>query len=448
VLDDSELLARVEALHGMAAVRPALEDGPACFLVGGAVRDLLLGREPLDVDIAVDGDVEAVAERVAGALGGEVVAHERFGTATVVAGGVDAVNLARTRRETYAAPGALPDVEPAALADDLGRRDFTVNALALRLDGDAAGELVDRHGGRADLDAGLIRVLHERSFADDPTRLLRAVRYAARLGFALDPETERWARAAVDGGALATVSGPRIRDELLDLLAEGEAPTAVALLADLGIALALHPKLHADPDLVARARGAAARSDLRRATGADPALTALAALCVGAAVPAVPAQAADAGSAGERGSVVAGSGVAGGWSPDDSLAAWVDRLGLAAGVRDDVLQAARRGPELAIALREERRPSQLRALLDGEPAEALALALALGAPEEPVADYLTRLRDVSLDITGVDILAAGLPESPALGRALEETLARKLDGEVAGREDELRTALAIARGEA
>ncbi len=348
----------------------------------------------------------------------------------MAAGGVDAVNLARTRRETYPEPGALPEVEPATLADDLVRRDFTVNALALALNGDAAGKLVDLHGGRADLDAGLIRVLHERSFFDDPTRLLRAVRYAARLGFALEPDTERWARAAVAEGALATVSGPRVRDELLDLLAEDEAPAAVELLADLGIAAALHPDLRADPDLVARARAAAVRADLRRdvrrksaltsanlgaaETPVDPALTALAALCVGSAV-------------------------------DDSLAAWVDRLGLAAGARDDVVRAAARAPELVGLLHEEWRPSRLRALLDGEPAEALALALALGAPEEPVLAYVSRLRGVRLEIGGGDLLAAGLPESPALGRALAETLARKLDGEVAGREDELRTALAIAR---
>ncbi len=409
VLDESELFARAGALRGMEAVLPALEGGPRCFLVGGAVRDLLLERAPLDVDVAVEGDAEAVAERVAAALGGEVTVHERFGTATVSAGGVDSVNLARTRRETYPEPGALPVVEPATLADDLVRRDFTVNALALALNGDAAGELVDRRGGRADLDAGLIRVLHERSFLDDPTRLLRAVRYATRLGFRLDRDTERWARAAAAGGALATVSGPRIRDELLDLLAEDGAPGAVELLADLGIAAGLHSDLRADPDLVARARASAE-------IGADPALTALAALCV------------DVG--------------------DGSLAACVDRLGLAAGARDDVLRAARRAPELVELLREERRPSRLRALLDGEPAEALALALALGAPAEPVLDYVSRLRDVRLEIAGGDLLAAGLKESPALGRALEQTLVRKLDGEVAGREDELRMALAIARGEA
>jgi tRNA nucleotidyltransferase (CCA-adding enzyme) len=404
---ERELPERLRALRGMDAILPALEGLAPCFLVGGAVRDLLLGREPVDVDVAVEGDAEAVARRLAAALGGAVTAHERFGTATVTAGGIDAINLARTRRETYAAPGALPDVEPAQLSEDLARRDFTVNALAAPLAAERLGELVDPHGGRDDLRAGVLRVLHGGSFVDDPTRLLRAVRYAARLGFALEPDSERWARAAVADGALQTVSGPRIRDELIDLLAEHEAPRAVELLAELGIAAALHPALRADAELVAAAKLGAAE------TGADPALAALAALCSGG----VPA-------------------------------AWVDRLGLAAGERDRVVRAALRAPELADALRGDLRPSELRALLDGEPPEALALALALGAPAAPVLDYLARLRDARLEISGADLLAAGLPESPALGRALAQTLARKLDGEVDGRADELRVALAIARGEA
>jgi tRNA nucleotidyltransferase (CCA-adding enzyme) len=412
VLDEDELPDRLSALPGMGRILSALGGAAGCYLVGGAVRDLLLGREPLDIDIAVEGDAETVAQRLAEALGGEVVSHERFGTATVVAGGVDVVNLAQTRRESYAEPGALPEVEPAGLAEDLGRRDFTVNAMAVALDSDdRLGVLEDPHAGRADLGDGLIRVLHPASFSHDPTRLLRAVRYAARLGFTLEADTERWAREAVAGDALKTVSGPRIRDELIDLLAEAEAPRAVELLRDLGIDRALHSGLRADPELVASAKLGAAE------TGAYPALAALAAMAVNRP-----------------------------GAPDgDALALWIDQLGLPSGDRDAVLSAARRAPELAKALRHELRPSQLRVLLDGERPEALALALALGAPAKPILDFVSRLSMVRLEITGADLLAAGLRESPALGRALEETLARKLDGEVDGREDELRVALEIAQ---
>src|SRR5207244_1379788 len=173
---------------------PALEGIPPVYLVGGAVRDLLRRVESVDLDLAVEGDAHLAAGTVAERLGGEVVLHDRFGTATVKAPDLT-VDLAATRRETYAHPGALPDVEPATLADDLIRRDFTINAMAAGLSGDDLGRLHDPHGGQADLEAGVIRILHPDSFVDDPTRLLRAVRYEGRLGVRLVPGTERVARA-------------------------------------------------------------------------------------------------------------------------------------------------------------------------------------------------------------------------------------------------------------
>lgn len=404
MLAEAEIPDRLRALPGMERVLPALDGLAPCYLVGGGVRDLLLGARSVDLDIAVEGDAEAVARALAARLGGEVRAHERFGTATVQANGLQ-VDLAGTRREAYPEPGALPEVEPAGLGEDLGRRDFTVNALALELATDELGAVHDPHGGREDIAAGLIRVLHPRSFADDPTRLLRAVRYAARLGFSLEHETERLARAAVDSGVLTTVSGSRVRDELLDLLGEAEAPAAIELVRALGLDLALHPALRADPELVASAKLGAAE------TGADPSLTALAALCS---------------------------------AEPDVLEEWVDRLGLPAAARDAALRAARRAPELTAELSVDMRPSLLHALLTPEPPEALALALALLAPAEPVLEFVSRLRGVRLEITGADLLAAGVPESPALGRALERTLARKLDGEIDGRDAELRAALELA----
>ncbi|MDP9135422.1 MAG: hypothetical protein M3N56_11425 [Actinomycetota bacterium] len=446
MVNERELPERLRALRGMDAILPALAGGPPCFLVGGAVRDLLLDREPVDVDIAVEGDAEAVAELLAAALGGAVTGHERFGTATVTAGGIDAVNLARTRRETYPSPGALPEVEPAGLDEDLVRRDFTVNAIALALNGNRAGELSDPHDGRKDLRGGLIRILHPASFSDDPTRLLRAARYAVRLDFELEADTERDARAAAAADALRTVSGSRICDELIDLLAEDEAPRAVELLHDLGLDRALHPALHGDPELVASAKLGAAE------TGADPALAALAAL-VAATTP----QTVERGRLGDReparpsgdDGAIRPAGDDGADAADEAppLDVWIDRLGLASRARDAVLRAASEAPGLVDDLRGELRPSQLRERLDGEPPETLALALALGAPAEPILDFVSRLRGARLEITGADLLAAGLPESPALGRALAETLARKLDGEVTGRDEELRVAVEIARGD-
>jgi tRNA nucleotidyltransferase (CCA-adding enzyme) len=397
---------RVRRMPGMERLLPALEGLPPAYLVGGAVRDLLRGEDPKDVDVAVEGDARSTARAVAERLGSDAREYERFGTATVETP-TSTYNFATTRQESYDEPGALPRVTPASLAEDLGRRDFAVNAMAVGLSGDDLGHLYDPFGGVADMDAGLVRVLHERSFLDDPTRLLRALRYAARLGFALDPETERLAREAVAADALSTVSGARIRDELMDLLREVDAPSAIERMRDLEIHSALHPDLDPDPELVASAALGAT------AIGADRGIAALAALVEEA---------------------------------PEKLDLWLADLHLLAEERDAAARAARVGPRIAMTLRErERSPSELRALLAREPLEALALALALRAPSEPILRWISDLRPVRLEIAGADLLAAGVPEGPAMGRALDETLNRKLDGLVSGRDAELETALLLAR---
>ena len=405
-LTTSDLRERIRRLPGMGRLLPALAGLPPMYLVGGAVRDLLRGAHAVDLDLAVEGDARSVARALAARLGGTTREHERFGTATVRTD-VLSFDLAATRTETYDEAGALPRVAPAPLSDDLMRRDFTVNAMAIALAGDDLGHLHDPHGGLADLDAGMVRILHPGSFLDDPTRLLRAVRYESRLGFRMDDDTERRARAAVAEDAMSTVSGARVRDELIDLLTELEAPAAVERMRELGLDRGLHPALDPDPELVASASLAAV------ALGADRGRASLAALI--AAAP-------------------------------EELDEWLAGLHLDAQARDGVSRAARVAPDLARELRARARiPSELRDLLGGEPPEALALALALGAPPEPVLRWVTELSGVTLEIGGDDLLAAGVPEGPAVGRALEETLRRKLDGLVKGREDELRTALELAR---
>jgi tRNA nucleotidyltransferase (CCA-adding enzyme) len=397
---------RVRQVPGMERLLPALEGLEPAYLVGGAVRDLLRGAAATDIDIAVEGDARSVARAVAERLGSGAREYERFGTATVETPSTP-YNFATTRKETYDEPGALPRVAPAPLADDLRRRDFSINAMAVGLTGDDLGHLYDPTGGLADMDAGLIRVLHERSFLDDPTRLLRAVRYAVRLGFALDPETERLAREAAAADALSTVSGARIRDELMDLLGELDAAAGIRRMRELEIHTALHPELDPDPDLVASAALGAT------AIGADRAIAALAALTEEA---------------------------------PEKLDLWLGDLHLAAEERDAAARAARVAPKIAAALRErEHSPSELRALLGREPLEALALAMALSAPSEPILRWASELRPVALEISGADLLAAGVPEGPAVGRALDETLNRKLDGLVSGRDEELETALLLAR---
>jgi tRNA nucleotidyltransferase (CCA-adding enzyme) len=206
-------------------VREAERRGVEAYLVGGPVRDLLLGETIGDVDVLLSDGLEAVARGSALRLGGRAVIHEKFLTATIVNGDLR-IDLSRARGEAYARPGALPQVHPASLADDFGRRDFSINAMAIRLSAGAGPVFVDALGGLADLERGRLRVLHPESFRDDPTRLFRAARYAARLRFRPSRETLRLMREAISEGALATVSGDRTLAELGQLLKECDAARA------------------------------------------------------------------------------------------------------------------------------------------------------------------------------------------------------------------------------
>ena len=392
-----ELLERAIALP---AARPLISrppSAPSVWLVGGAVRDLLLGGTPFDLDLVVEGDAAALAT----SLGGDARIHDRFGTSTVTLDGFT-YDIARTRRETYAQPGALPDVEPASLAEDLNRRDFTVNAIALALAGDAAGELSAVPAALEDLDARRLRVLHDRSFIDDPTRLLRLVRYATRLGFEIEPHTRALADGAISGGALRTVSGPRVGAELRLLAREPDPVRALRGLGELGLDAAIHPGFGLDDGDLARRAQALLPADGRRDR------LALA---------------------------VAARGV-----PGPELAALLDALAFEAEDRDVIVAAATHAGGVASALRAASAPSEIAAAVSGVAPEVVALAGALGA-EPQARDWLERLRHVRLEIDGRDLLAAGVPEGPAIGRGLRAALGAKLDRRASGREQELAEAL-------
>lgn len=214
--------------------------GGRAWLVGGAVRDALLGRAPLDLDVAVEGPPGATAA-VAAALvrrgWARSAEHDRFGTATVRSPGDLRVDLASTRSETYPEPGSLPIVTPGvAMEEDLGRRDFTIHAMAVPLGPDGPGTpLLDPWCGHRDLRDRAIRLLHGRSLADDPTRAFRAARYAARLGFDLDGGFPDALRVASDRGAFARVSGDRLRRALGEVLEEENRSVALAILDRLGV---------------------------------------------------------------------------------------------------------------------------------------------------------------------------------------------------------------------
>jgi tRNA nucleotidyltransferase (CCA-adding enzyme) len=373
----------LRALPAAAPLYAAFDSEPGVWVVGGAVRDLLLGGAPVDLDLVIEGDAIAAAGRL-----GEAIVHERFGTATVLVDG-HAYDFASARTETYARPGALPEVRPGSLEQDLLRRDFTVNAIALGLD----GRLVAAPGALVDLDARLLRILHERSFVDDPTRLLRLVRYATRLGFAVESQTEVLARVAVASGALATVSRARIGGELRLLLREHRVEAALTWISGwpLGARIAF------DAELAERAV-ALLPADGRR----DLLLLAVAVRGVDAT----------------------------------RLSAWLDGLEFVAGERAVVVAAAQ-----ASASEGEGAASEIAARFRGQPVEAVALAGALADPG-PARRWLTELRHVTLSIDGSDLLVAGVPQGEAVGRALEAALRAKLDGDAPDRAAELAAALA------
>lgn len=383
-------------LRSLSAAVPVADVLPHAWVVGGAVRDLLLHRgAAADLDVIIEGDAVAAARRLCAALDGSLVVHEAFGTASVAAGG-HVYDLATARAESYARPGALPDVRPGTLEEDLLRRDFTVNAIAASFDGRVAAA---PHAFE-DLDRRVLRVLHERSFLDDPTRLLRLVRYATRLGFGVEPGTAALADAAVAAGALATVTPTRIGSELRLLLREPSAVEALAWVAEwpLGVELSF------DAALVRRALALLpddGRGDL---------------LLLGSACRAVEPAA---------------------------LARWLDGLGFCARDRDVVVGVAQ-ADGIEGRLSAASRPSEIAAVARGVPVEAVALAGALGA--EPAARaWIEDLRHVRLAIDGADLLAAGIPQGEAVGRALATALNARLDGAAPDRDAQLAVALAAAR---
>ncbi len=397
----SELIERVRSLPAAAPLIRTLGDPSGVHLVGGAVRDLLLGGEPFDLDLVVEGDAAAVAAR----LGGALRVHDRFGTSTVTLDGLT-YDIARARRETYPRPGALPDVAAAGLTEDLLRRDFTVNAMAIALGGPRPGELNAAPRALEDLQARQLRVLHDGSFADDPTRLLRLARYASRLRFAIEPHTRALASDAIRAGAVKTVSGSRVGAELRLLTGEQDPVSALEALGDLELDRAIHPGFGLDDAALARRSLELLPSDARRDR-----------LALAVAMRGVPAA---------------------------ELADLLDALGFEAGDRDAIVAAATRAGELARALADAGPPSEIADAVARADPELVALAGALGPARQALA-WLTQLRHVHLTIDGRDLLAAGVPEGPAIGRALRAALAAKLDGRASGRDAELAEALRAAR---
>ncbi len=238
-----------------AAGRLADEMGMPIFVVGGIVRDLLLGVSTFDLDLVVEGDGIAFARAFARDTGGQVTVHDRFGTATVTLEEGPRVDIATARKESYVQPAALPLVVPGLIQDDLLRRDFTINALAVRLNAQRFGEMVDACNGRGDIAAQRIRILHSRSFLDDPTRIFRAIRFEQRLGFRMDRPTLAFLHDAIATGVIGHLSGHRLSEELKRMLSERHPRRAFARIGELGVLRTIHTKLAWSPKLEGMLKG-------------------------------------------------------------------------------------------------------------------------------------------------------------------------------------------------
>lgn len=230
-----ERLSREALLATDAARRCSERTGVPAYIVGGPVRDILLGRIAIDIDVVVEGDGIGFASDLASSEDAGMVPYSRFGTALVALPGGITIDVTTARSEKYVRPGVLPEVEPGSLDRDLYRRDFTINAMAIRIGPDNYGEFIDPYRGSLDLKEGLIRILHDGSFRDDPTRILRAVRFRARYCFELDDRTRQMLLRAVDDRMLDEVSRQRLREEIVAILKERKPESSIEELQDAGI---------------------------------------------------------------------------------------------------------------------------------------------------------------------------------------------------------------------
>ena len=370
------------------------------YVVGGVVRDLILGREPVDADISVVGDAGAFSGALAGRLGAARPTESEFLTFKITLGntseGATSIDVVTARAETYPEPAALPDVVPSSIKDDLERRDFTVNSMGISLSDSDWGNLVDPMNGLGDIMRKRIRVLHDASFIDDPTRLFRAVRYAVRLDFSIDSTT----KSLIDDslGKVDRLSGARLRNEFELMLGEPKRVEILREAEDLGLLAAISPGLRiGSRSLEVMESGASTRFE-------------------------------------------------------DLLA--LSTFGL---TQDEAEQVAQRfdGPEMwtktirgnpeladlvAVLDRSDIRRSEVAEILDSVPLQSIRAYIAAGPPlprRDRMIEYIDKIRFERPEITGDDLIAAGIEEGPVIGQLIDIVRRARLDGQVKTKQEEL-----------
>jgi tRNA nucleotidyltransferase (CCA-adding enzyme) len=382
--------------------------GMPAYLTGGMVRDILLGKKSAkDLDITVEGDGLAFGKSLADDLQASYKGFDKFRTARIFLPDGMRIDVATARSEEYPEPGMLPVVELAAINQDLYRRDFTINAMAIRINETGFGGLIDPFGGQADLRARVLKVLHENSFKDDPTRLFRFLRFKTRLGFDGDKKTLELFRAGIAGGVFDTVSGERVREELLLVLGEKKAHEAVRELFDSGIMAVLAPGIKMDKAGAKTFDRVCAQKKSVTAYGADPMKLRLAALLAG--------------------------------SDNEQALGFLEKLRFSNDWKIAV-SGIRQALSRLKALNKKLLPGKVHEILEGARGEALAY-LEISAPgknaRENIRRYRTALKNTRLSITGTTLIEMGIKPGKICGTILKKLLIARLNSEVRTRRDEI-----------
>ena len=385
----------------------------SAYLVGGLVRDLLLGYTNLDVDIAVEGDGMAFARHLADRHGAGLKVFDRFATALLVFPDGFKLDVATARRESYARPTALPTVTPSSIKDDLYRRDFTINALAIRLNASHFGELVDFYGGQRDLERKVICVLHDRSFVDDPTRVFRAIRFEQRFGFHIEKHTLTLLKEATASDLVRRLSGPRLRNEVMRMVSEQTPTRAIRRMAEFGLLRFLHTDLaltsHLAGLLVDLGKSLAWWTKRFPRRPVDRALVYFMGILDGLSA-----------------------------SGTDAVA---KRLALP-GEQANKLRLAKKhlAPALrSLARRRSAKPSETYRALADLPNEGLVLLVAKARSKDIarlVSAYVTTQQYVKPSLNGTDLKALGIKPGPIYKKILDRLLEARLNGEVKTKADE------------
>ena len=405
-----ELLSQISAV--------ADETGCPVYAVGGFVRDLLLHKKNLDVDIVVEGNAIAFARRFAEQHACRVRAHEKFVTAVIIFDDGYKLDVASTRTEYYLEPGALPNVEEASIKLDLYRRDFTINTLALALNHDNYGELLDYFGAQRDLHDKAIRVLHNLSFVEDPTRMFRAVRFEQRLGFKLGMHTENLLRSAVEMDFVQRVSALRLFNELTIILNEDDPFPAISRLDELGLLGCLCDQWRIDARLKEAFRQAEKALHWHELlyTGSPVERWVVYFLCLSQPL------------------------------SDDAMAAVCGRLSVPQRWQEILVDERCRVMKTFHQLERDQgrlaecKASELSRRLKGIGDELLLYAMARTRSDDVrlvISQYLTQWRDVKPLLNGDDLIALGIERGPKIGEILDCLRDARLDAEVKSRQDEL-----------